>query len=100
MGQMLGAVGVAVFLQLAAFAPSEWWATAWMSLALLFGRMQSMGYWVNMVDVCPETASTIMGMSNTVATIPGIVGQPITLAILDRTGSWSTVYGIGGAVGV
>merc|ERR1711879_968139 len=52
------------------------------------------------VDVCPETAGTLMGLSNTIGTVPGIVGQPITQALLDATGSWSVVFGIGGAVGI
>jgi len=62
--------------------------------------MQSLGFWVNMLDVCPESAVTLMGFSNTVATIPGIVGQPITQAILDSSGSsepWVLVFGLGGA---
>uniref|UniRef100_A0A7R9ZVN6 Major facilitator superfamily (MFS) profile domain-containing protein n=1 Tax=Pyrodinium bahamense TaxID=73915 RepID=A0A7R9ZVN6_9DINO len=98
--QLVGALGVLFFLQLAARAESAGWASTWMMAVLFFGRTQSLGFWVNMVDVCPQTAATLMGVSNTVGTIPGIVGQPITQSILSASGSWSAVFGIGGVVGV
>merc|ERR1712203_1348637 len=98
--QALGTCGFALFLQLAARAGSPSMAGVWMSLALFFGRMQAAGFWVNMTDVCPETAGTITGLSNTIATIPGIVAQPITQSILDSTGSWVAVYGLCGIVGI
>mmetsp|Transcript_70089 Transcript_70089/g.216759 ORF Transcript_70089/g.216759 Transcript_70089/m.216759 type:complete len:459 (-) Transcript_70089:48-1424(-) len=102
--QVFGAVGSAFFVQLAARASGPSWGAVWVSSALFFGRFQTAGYWVNMVDVCQESASVVMGMSNTVATIPGIVGQPITQAILDWAGgahserAWSIVFGVGGVV--
>merc|ERR1712032_33871 len=71
-----------------------------MTFALFFGRMQNVGFWVNMVDVAPESAATVMGISNTFATIPGIAGQPITQAILDSSGSWAIVFGVGGLIGI
>mmetsp|Transcript_16082 Transcript_16082/g.23962 ORF Transcript_16082/g.23962 Transcript_16082/m.23962 type:complete len:106 (-) Transcript_16082:266-583(-) len=62
--------------------------------------MQSCGFWVNMVDICPETAAKLMAISNTLGTIPGVIGQPLTQAILDASGSWSTVFGVGGVVAI
>jgi len=98
--QLVGAVGCTVFLQLAARAGTAGWAAAWMAVSLFFGQMQSCGYWINMVDLCPETAAKLMGLSNTVATIPGIVGQPITQAILDASESWAAVFGVGGVIAI
>jgi len=98
--QVGGALGLLFFLLLAASARTAGWAAAWMMLALFFGRAQSCGFWVSMVDVCPETAAKLMAVSNTMATIPGIIGQPITQAILDATGSWSAVFGVGGVLAV
>jgi len=100
-----GALGNAFFLQLAARSGTPGTAALWISLGAFMGRMQNAGYWVNMVDICPESAATIMGMSNTMGTIPGIIGQPITQAILAGSGgdhsvdAWAIVFGIGGAVG-
>lgn len=97
--QLAASLGVAIFLQLAAYASTAGLAGFWMSLALFFGRMQSAAFWVNMLDVCPETPSTVMAISNSLATLPGILGQPITQAILESSGSWAAVFGTAGAVG-
>eukprot|EP00401_Gymnodinium_catenatum_P042177 CAMPEP_0117472030 /NCGR_PEP_ID=MMETSP0784-20121206/8035_1 /TAXON_ID=39447 /ORGANISM="" /LENGTH=435 /DNA_ID=CAMNT_0005266165 /DNA_START=120 /DNA_END=1427 /DNA_ORIENTATION=+ len=102
--QAVGAVGSTFFFQLAARSRAHTWAAVWVSSALFCGKCANAGYWVNMVDICPESAAAIMGLSNTIATIPGIVGQPITQAILDAGGgaesvdAWSIVFGVGGAV--
>eukprot|EP00931_Biecheleriopsis_adriatica_P003966 TRINITY_DN105708_c0_g1_i1.p1 TRINITY_DN105708_c0_g1~~TRINITY_DN105708_c0_g1_i1.p1 ORF type:complete len:397 (+),score=58.68 TRINITY_DN105708_c0_g1_i1:163-1191(+) len=104
--QLSGAIGSALFLQLAASAETAYQAAFWISLGTFAAKLQNSGYWVNMVDVCPEAAGTVMGISNTIATIPGIVGQPITQMILQTSGgdhsvlAWHIVFGIGGAVGV
>jgi len=98
--QLLGALGIAIFLQLAARSQDPGWAAVWLSTALFFGKWQNAGYWVNMVDVCPLRAGTLMGLSNMVATIPGIVGQPVTQAILNSSGSWAVVFGVGGTIGI
>jgi MFS transporter, ACS family, solute carrier family 17 (sodium-dependent inorganic phosphate cotransporter), other len=36
----------------------------------------------------------LLGLSNTFAALPGIVGVPLTGYILDATGSWQIVFGI------
>lgn len=104
--QLTGAVANALLLQVACRSKSPVEAVVWISLASFLGKLQNSGYAVSMVDVCPESAATVMGMSNMVATIPGIVGQPITQAILSGSGgegsraAWSVVFGIGGAVAI
>lgn len=98
--QFLGAAGCAIFLQVAASMDDPSWAAAALGAGLFFGKWQSAGYWVNMVDICPESAGTLVGISNTIATIPGIVGNVITQKVLDASGSWHVVYGVGGAVGI
>ena len=37
-----------------------------------------------------------MGISNTIATIPGMVGNALTGAILDATGNWSLIFFMAG----
>lgn len=47
-----------------------------------------------MVDIGRAHCSQIMGISNTFATIPGIVGNVITGQILAATGSWALIFAI------
>merc|ERR1712039_716122 len=96
----IGAIGIACFTQFAAASSNASWAGLWMTASLFFGRMQTAGFWVNMVDICPESAGNCMGLSNTLATIPGIIAQPITQSILEATDSWAVVFAVCGAVGV
>lgn len=98
--QFLAATGLAVFLQFAARAQSPTTAAVWMSVAVFFMRVQNAGYWTNIIDICPEAAPSLMGVSNSIATIPGILGQPITQAILQKWQSWPAVFGVGGVIGL
>jgi predicted MFS family arabinose efflux permease len=62
------------------------------------------GFLVNHLDVAPRYAGVLMGISNTAATIPGIVGVAATGFIVQATNSFAAVfyltaiiYAIGGA---
>jgi ACS family sodium-dependent inorganic phosphate cotransporter len=44
------------------------------------------------MDIGPRHAGTLMGITNTAGTIPGIVGVSITGLILQYTGSWALVF--------
>ena len=50
------------------------------------------GYWANMVDVSPENAGLLCGVSNTIATLPGIYGNAVTGFILGHFHSWPLVF--------
>ncbi|KAF9662832.1 hypothetical protein SADUNF_Sadunf18G0095200 [Salix dunnii] len=43
-------------------------------------------------DMSPEYASILLGITNTVGAIPGIVGIPLTGYLLDTTHSWSVNF--------
>jgi ACS family sodium-dependent inorganic phosphate cotransporter len=45
-----------------------------------------------MVDIAPNHAGFIMGISNSFATLPGVFGNILTGFILDRTGSYTFVW--------
>ena len=45
-----------------------------------------------MIDIAPSNPQQVMGFSNTIATIPGIVGNILTGFILSSTGSWTVVF--------
>lgn len=94
-------LGSAFFLYTLRFASSSTVAVALLSLALFTSRASNAGYWVNMIDIgAPKYASHVMGVSNTLATIPGIVGNVITGKILAATGDWDVVFGVAAAVAV
>jgi MFS transporter, ACS family, solute carrier family 17 (sodium-dependent inorganic phosphate cotransporter), other len=50
------------------------------------------GYAPNAFDIAPRHADVIWGISNTVATLPGIFGVYLTGWLVDRTGSFSTPF--------
>lgn len=54
----------------------------------------------NGFDIAPRYADVIWGMSNTFATVPGIVGVAITGWLVDRTGSYNTPFLVAAAIGM
>ena len=57
------------------------------SLAFCFA-----GYAPNSFDIAPRYADVIWGLSNTVATVPGIFGVFLTGWLVDRTGSFAAPF--------
>jgi len=58
-----------------------------------------MGGWgVNHLDVAPRYAGILMGISNSFATLPGIIGVAATAFIVQATGSYSGVFYLAAAV--
>ena len=90
----VGSVGASLSMFIIAFAPpaSTAMGTLVLSVGYFFFRFSFSGYWANMVDIGGANAGHIMGISNTIATIPGMVGNTLTGAILQATGSWSMVF--------
>lgn len=57
------------------------------------GTSIGMGGWgVNHLDVAPRYAGILMGISNTFATLPGIIGVALTGFVVQATGSYSGVF--------
>ena len=57
------------------------------------------GYWVNFVDLSPRHAQLLLGISNSVASIPGLVGQLLTGQILASThDDFAVIFQIAAAV--
>jgi ACS family sodium-dependent inorganic phosphate cotransporter len=80
------------FLALVGYVESIPLAIAMMSLGSLFGGAAAGGFGVNHLDIAPRGAGMIMGLSNTAATVPGIVGVYLSGLILEATGSWALVF--------
>ena len=90
--QGVGFGGFAAVLAVVGYVDSLVLAIALMSLGNFFGGAMSGGFGVNHLDIAPRGAGMIMGLSNTAATIPGIVGVYVSGLILDATGSWVLVF--------
>lgn len=46
------------------------------------------GLYCNHADLSPRHAPVLLGLTNTVGAVPGIIGVAVTGALLDATGSW------------
>lgn len=67
-------------------------AVALATVSLAGTGMGTGGFAVNHLDVAPRYAGILMGLSNTFATLPGIIGVAATGLILERTGSFAAAF--------
>ena len=90
--QSAGLAGSAVFFLLALHADTPLIALSVMCGALAFIALTFSGYVPNFLDIAPRYADVLVGVSNTFATIPGIVGIAMAGWLLDQTGSYAGVF--------
>jgi MFS transporter, ACS family, solute carrier family 17 (sodium-dependent inorganic phosphate cotransporter), other len=67
-----------VFMMLAAFLLSPVGSMFCITIAVGLGAFAWSGFAVNHLDIAPQYASILMGIGNTIATIPGIVSPLLT----------------------
>ena len=84
--------GLAICLLLITQVEEVWAAIGLLCLGKLFGAAGIGGHSVNHMDIGPKYAGTLMGITNTFATLPGIVAVYATGYILQATGSWDLVF--------
>lgn len=77
---------------------SPWAAIAMVTISAAFNGAGLAAYGVNHLDVGPRYAGVLMGVSNTIAAIPGIVGVAAAGFILRATGSFAAVFDVIAAV--
>jgi ACS family sodium-dependent inorganic phosphate cotransporter len=58
------------------------------------------GFAPNMLDIAPHHGAVLIGVSNTLATIPGVAGVAITGWLLDRTGNYAATFLLTAAVAI
>ena len=63
-----------------------------MCLGNAFGGMAAGGFIVNHADIGPKYTGTLMGITNMLGAIPGIIGVYLSGLILNTTGSWGAVF--------
>lgn len=70
-------------------------ALALLALALGFTSFTNAAVYPNHQDLGPEIAGTLIGISNTIASLPGVIGVLVTGFIVDSlNGSWNVVFGV------
>jgi len=90
--QSIAAGGLAICLIAIDFTTGLWAAMTLLIVAKILGAAAIGGYAVNHMDIGPRHAGTLMGISNTAGTLPGIIGVYVTGLILELTGSWALVF--------
>jgi ACS family sodium-dependent inorganic phosphate cotransporter len=96
--QGVGLLGSAAFLLLVQKAGSAEMGVVLMSGAAATLSLCMAGFAPNSFDIAPKYADVIWGISNTVATIPGIIGVSVTGKLVDLTGSYSAPFLLTAAV--
>lgn len=93
--QSVGFVGPAVFLGVLCSAETAGAAMVYVSTALALASFSQSGVYANHQDIGPQVAGTLLGISNTFASLPGVIGVYITGVVLDMTdNNWNAVFGI------
>lgn len=96
--QTIGFGGVALSLGVVGYVHTAWMAIAIMSAGSAVGAFVTGGFSVNHMDIAPRHAGTLMGITNTAGTIPGIIGVYISGLILQYTHSWVLLFQVASGV--
>lgn len=89
----IGLVGPALFLAIFCVVDNLLFAVILVSLSMGFSACNSAGHLSNHVDIAPNHSGTTFAISNTIATIPGILCGPVTAAIVTASqGKWFGVF--------
>ncbi|XP_057767949.1 probable anion transporter 6, chloroplastic isoform X2 [Salvia miltiorrhiza] len=67
---------------------SPWQVVAILTSGLALSSFALSGLYCTHQDISPEYASVLLGITNTVGAVPGIVGVALTGYLLDSTHSW------------
>ena len=73
-----------IFMTCAAFIYSATGAVTFITIAVGLGGFAWSGFSVNHLDIAPQHASVMMGIGNTIATLPGIISPIITGYIVEN----------------
>jgi ACS family sodium-dependent inorganic phosphate cotransporter len=98
--QSIGLIGAAVFLLLTREAD-----TAPMAMLLMCGALGLLaccysGFAPNPLEIAPRYAGILAGITNTVATIPGIIGVAVTGWLVDTTGTYASAFALAAGLSV
>jgi MFS family permease len=94
----IGFGGISTALAVVGYVESAWMAIAIMTVGNSLGAFVTGGFVVNHMDIAPKHAGTLMGITNTAGTIPGIIGVFVSGLILEATGSWALVFQVASGI--
>jgi ACS family sodium-dependent inorganic phosphate cotransporter len=92
LSQTIAFVGATLFLLLLTQATSPGLTVLCITLGLGSLACFSSGMGINHLDIGPRYAGVLIGLTNTAATVPGILAPVITGFIVKFTGDWNTVF--------
>jgi ACS family sodium-dependent inorganic phosphate cotransporter len=90
--QCIGLAGASVFLMMMPYASTANEAVILLCLILGTASFTVPGYGTNHLDIAPRHAGLLVGITNTIGTIPGVVGVAFTGWLIDTTGSYNSVF--------
>lgn len=90
--------GAGFFLLALTQTTSPGWTVLYITLGLGSLACFSSGMGINHLDIGPKYAGVLIGLTNTAATIPGILAPILTGFIVTWTGDWNTVFYLATAV--
>ena len=90
--QTVGLLGGGVCLLLLRDASTPMAALLLLCAALGISSCNVSGYGTNHLDIAPKYAGFLLGITNTIGTIPGVVGVALTGWLVDTTGSYDSVF--------
>ncbi|MGH7864664.1 MAG: ACS family MFS transporter, partial [Candidatus Binataceae bacterium] len=96
--QSVGFALSAISLLIVPTVESSLAAVALVTVSVAANGLGLAGWGVNHLDVGPDHAGVLMGISNTVATVPGIIGVAAAGFIVQATGSFSAVFYLAAAI--
>ncbi|KAJ8365834.1 hypothetical protein SKAU_G00146650 [Synaphobranchus kaupii] len=99
----VGMVGPAVFLVAAGYTGCNYiLAVSFLTVSSALGGLCSSGFGINQLDIAPSYAGILLGISNTFATIPGMVGPVIGRALThsNTIEEWRIVFYISAGINV
>jgi ACS family sodium-dependent inorganic phosphate cotransporter len=98
--QSISLGGMAAAMMVVGYAETVWIAIGIMTVGNALGSAAMGGFVVNHMDIAPKYAGTLMGITNTMAAVPGIIGVYTAGLILELTGSWALVFQLAGAISI
>ncbi|KAJ8360095.1 hypothetical protein SKAU_G00166200 [Synaphobranchus kaupii] len=100
---LIGMVGPAVFLVAAGYTGCDYiLAVGLLTVSSALGGFSASGFSINHLDIAPSYAGILLGITNTFATIPGMVGPVIASAMTPHNTieEWQMVFYISAAINV
>lgn len=100
MMQVIGLIGSAIFLCVAANQSTPFAALVSLSIALAILGFTWSGFLPNHLDIAPKYADVLSGISNTAGSLPGVFGVVVTGWIFEVTGQFTTALVLAAVVNV